>query len=79
MNQLRHVLYLKDREHTLELMKRHAEILAPKFEMVLKMLRSEQRASPTGIIPRVDTLSVWQQCPALQSAHWSFASVQASS
>ena len=41
VNQLRHVKYLKNKEHTLELMKKHAEILGPKFEMVLKMLRSE--------------------------------------
>lgn len=41
LNQLRHVRYLKDRAHTLELMKQHAEILAPKFKMVLRMLRSE--------------------------------------
>ena len=41
INQLRHVKYLKNREHTLELMKRHSSIMAPKFHMVLKMLRAE--------------------------------------
>ena len=41
LNQLRHVKYLKNRAHTLEVMKRHATIMAPKFEMVLRMLRSE--------------------------------------
>ena len=41
VNQLRHVLYLKDKAHTLELMKKHAEILRPKFQLVLKMLRKE--------------------------------------
>ena len=41
INQLRHVKYLKDKAHTLELMKRHATIMAPKFEMVLRMLRAE--------------------------------------
>ncbi len=41
INQLRHVRYLKDKEHTLELMKRHAQIMGPKFEMVLKILRAE--------------------------------------
>ena len=41
VNQLRHVKYQKNREHTLELMKRHAQIMAPKFEMVLRMLRRE--------------------------------------
>lgn len=41
INQLRHVKYLKDKEHTIELMKRHATIMAPKFELVLKMLRSK--------------------------------------
>ncbi len=41
INQLRHVRYLRDRAHTLELMKRHGEIVRPKFEMVLNMLRAE--------------------------------------
>ena len=41
LNQLRHVKYLKNRAHTLEIMKRHAVIMAPKFEMVLRMLRAE--------------------------------------
>ena len=41
INQLRHVKYLKDKEHTLALMKRHAEVLAPKFQMVLDMLDKE--------------------------------------
>ena len=41
INQLRHVKYLKDREHTCQLMKRHATIMAPKFHLVLKVLRKE--------------------------------------
>lgn len=41
VNQLRHVKYLKDKAHTLELMKQHAVIMAPKFQMVLSMLREE--------------------------------------
>lgn len=41
VNQLRHVRYLKDKAHTLELMKRHASVLAPKFECVLKHLEEE--------------------------------------
>ena len=41
INQLRHVKYLQNREHTLEIMKRHAAIMAPKFEMCLKILRQE--------------------------------------
>lgn len=41
INQLRHVRYLKDRAHTVELMKRHATIMAPKFHMVLQTLRAE--------------------------------------
>lgn len=41
VNQLRHVLYLKDKAHTLELMKRHAEILGPKFRAVLDALEKE--------------------------------------
>lgn len=41
VNQLRHVKYLQDREHTLALMKRHAAILRPKFQTVLRWLDQE--------------------------------------
>ena len=41
INQLRHVRYLKDKSHTLELMKRHAAVLAPKFHAVLNALNKE--------------------------------------
>ncbi|MBQ6997215.1 MAG: aminotransferase class I/II-fold pyridoxal phosphate-dependent enzyme [Oscillospiraceae bacterium] len=41
VNQLRHVKYLKDRAGTLELMKRHGKLLAPKFHMVLDVLDKE--------------------------------------
>ena len=47
INQLRHVLFLKDRAHTLELMKQHAAILAPKFHAVLDAL--DQEIAPLGI------------------------------
>ena len=47
VNQLRHVLYLQDREHTLALMKRHAAVMAPKFHAVLNALDSE--IAPRGI------------------------------
>ena len=41
VNQLRHVLYLKDKVHTIEIMKRHASVMAPKFRTVLDMLEKE--------------------------------------
>ncbi|WP_295579853.1 aminotransferase class I/II-fold pyridoxal phosphate-dependent enzyme [uncultured Oscillibacter sp.] len=41
VNQQRHVLYLKDKAHTLELMKKHAAIMAPKFHAVLDALDTE--------------------------------------
>ena len=41
VNQLRHVKYLQDKEHTLALMKRHAEVLRPKFQCVLRWLDQE--------------------------------------
>ena len=44
INQLRHVKYLKDKAHTLEIMKRHAAVLAPKFQVVSNMLDSEIKA-----------------------------------
>ena len=47
VNALRHVLYLRDRAHTLELMKKHAAIMAPKFQCVLRWLDTE--IAPLGI------------------------------
>jgi len=41
INQLRHVKYLKNKAHTLEVMKRHAQVLAPKFKMVVDTLDKE--------------------------------------
>lgn len=41
VNQLRHVRYLKDKVHTLEIMKRHAVIMAPKFAVVADFLDRE--------------------------------------
>ena len=41
VNQLRHVRYLKDKAHTLEIMKRHASVMAPKFRCVSKWLNNE--------------------------------------
>ena len=38
INQVRHVRYLKDKAHTLEIMKRHAKIMAPKFRVVSEAL-----------------------------------------
>ncbi len=46
VNQLRHVLYLKDKAHTIEIMKRHAGVMAPKFRTVLDML--EKELAPCG-------------------------------
>ena len=47
VNQLRHVRFLKDKAHTLEIMKLHASVMAPKFECVAKWLNREIR--PLGI------------------------------
>ncbi len=47
VNQLRHVRYLKDKEHTLALMKRHAAVLGPKFKAVLDAL--DTQIAPLGI------------------------------
>ena len=41
VNQLRQVLYLRDKEHTLEIMAEHGRILKPKFQMVLDTLERE--------------------------------------
>ena len=46
VNQLRHVKYLQNKEHTLEVMKRHAEVMAPKFRIVLEVL--DREIAPLG-------------------------------
>ena len=47
INQLRHVRYLKDKAGVLTLMKKHASVLAPKFQCVLDSLSRE--IAPLGI------------------------------
>lgn len=47
LNHLRHVRFLQDKQHTLELMQRHAAILKPKFDAVLNALETE--IAPLGI------------------------------
>ena len=47
VNQLRHVRYLKDKAHTIEIMKRHASVMAPKFKLVADML--DREIAPLGI------------------------------
>ncbi len=47
VNQQRHVRYLRDKAHTLELMRQHAAILAPKFRCVVEGLNRE--IAPLGI------------------------------
>ena len=47
VNQLRHVRFLKDKATTLELMKKHAAIMKPKFDAVVSALDKEM--APLGI------------------------------
>ena len=41
VNQLRHVRFLKDKATTIEVMKKHAELLGPKFDVVARFLDTE--------------------------------------
>lgn len=52
VNQLRHVRFLKDKAHTLEIMKQHAAIMAPKFRVVSEYLNRE--IGPLGFANWVD-------------------------
>lgn len=47
VNQLRHVKYMKNKAYTLEIMKRHASVMAPKFRCVSRWLNQEIK--PAGI------------------------------
>ena len=46
-NQLRHVKYLRDKAHTLEIMKKHAAVMGPKFKLVVDVLKRE--IAPRGL------------------------------
>ena len=46
MNQIRTVNFLKDRENTLKLMDKHADILRPKFDIVLDTLENHFKDNP---------------------------------
>jgi len=52
VNQLRHVKYMKDKAYTLEIMKRHASVMAPKFKCVSRWLNEEIK--PAGIGQWID-------------------------
>ena len=75
VNQLRHVRFLKDKPHTLEIMKKHAAIMAPKFRVVADFLDREIKplgfahwTDPTGgYFVSLDTMPgtakrVWALC-----------------
>lgn len=47
INQLRHIRFLKDKAHTLEIMKRHAALICPKFTAVADAL--DREIKPLGI------------------------------
>lgn len=46
INQLRHVRYLKNKAHTIQIMKRHAALMAPKFRVVSQLL--DEKIAPCG-------------------------------
>lgn len=52
VNQLRHVRFLQDKAHTLEIMKIHASVMAPKFQVVSDYL--EREIAPLGFAHWVD-------------------------
>ena len=52
VNQLRHVKYMKNKAHTLDIMKRHASVMAPKFHCVSRWLNQEIK--PLGFANWVD-------------------------
>ena len=47
VNQLRHVRFLKNKAHTIEIMKKHAEFLGPKFNVVADIL--DEQIAPLKI------------------------------
>lgn len=51
LNQLRHALFLKDKKTINEHMKKHAEILKPKFDLVLRIFDEELKGLATWTKP----------------------------
>ena len=47
INQFRHVKYIQSKAHALEIMQRHAKLMKPKFDTVLRTL--EREAAPRGL------------------------------
>ena len=47
INQFRHVKFLQNKEHALEIMKKHAAVLKPRFDMVVSTL--EREIAPLGL------------------------------
>ena len=47
INQLRHVKYIQNKAHALEIMQRHAKLMKPKFDIVLRTL--EREAAPRNL------------------------------
>ena len=81
VNQQRHVLYLKDKAHTLELMKKHAAIMGPKFRCVVDAWTGRIAPlgdRPPGGGPRGVTSSPCTPCPAPPSGPWPCARRRAS-
>lgn len=60
VNQLRHVKYLQNKAHTLEIMKRHAAFLAPKFRVVAEALNRE--IAPCGFGSWTDPVGGYFVC-----------------
>lgn len=69
INQLRHVRFFGNGEGVAAHMQRHAEILAPKFDVVLETL--ERRIGGTGagtwhVVPAAISVSFETRCPKLR-------------
>ena len=52
LNQLRHALFLKDKETIIEHMKKHAKIMKPRFDLVLKIFNEELNGLVTWSKPK---------------------------
>ena len=61
VNQLRHVRFFKDIHGITEHMKKHAEILRPKFELFLNLLKQELAAKKHATVPQIALAWLLQQ------------------
>ncbi len=70
VNQLRHVRFFKDIYGMTEHMRKHADILRPKFEMIIDTFERELKGRDAGLHPKEAILLHLRRWRAVQKPLW---------